>query len=223
MAISISSGDLYEIVLYGRFNSQVETRNTFSYRQDFIDPSTPANNDLFNVATSFWSQVLTSLRAITNVTQIYYQVEAKKIDLNNGDSVASEFYTIPSTEQAGIVTGDALPPQAVFTFQYVRPNSEFRHGYARFSGVSESMNVNGVIGVAANGTNQANALAAVLNQRIGVKVLGAVDLDAGEMAPTLVQKQFNGDAVRPLRLVAPATVRYSRIGSQNSRKYGQGS
>lgn len=207
----------YNVILKGLSNSSDDVVNSFYF--DVIDRGSPLAGDdaeLFNIGLKLWNKIKGNLRDVTSIAIDYKTVEVFKAD--GSDVGASGFYTIPAGEGVGTVGGDVLPPFVCWSFQYTRPNANFRHGYKRFAGVPESMQSNGA--ASSGAATILNALAADLRSDIDLPSIGT---GGWYMEFALVQRIKNGVAVDPDVWYKPSTVAYKKIGSQNTRKYNVGS
>ena len=223
MAISMLNDTLYEVVLRGNYNGLQQTNNVFYFRTFLGDAPALALGQpgtIRGLATEFWNNLKTQLRAVTGTIVSYTSVDAYQLDAD-GAQVTGETYSIPSGERAGTAAGDVLPPTNSWTMQYVRPDTSFKHGSKRFTGVTENMQLNGVI--AAGSVATMNALVAVLDNNIIPHDVSYGTNAAGYHAfPVVLQRVINGTNVSPVNWYQPAAIIYTRIGTQNSRKFGHG-
>lgn len=223
MPIPVVDGDLVRSTLYGRFNGVVETRNVFYHRVDITGSPSVGEASLAGVAQGLWESIQVLLGALTQELMRYYQVETAKMDLADWLAINAEIYGIPSDEQAGAITAtQALPPMVTATFKYIRPSTDFRHGFKRFAGFSESFNDAGII----NPANQADVDALAETLFDGFYTIDPVtDILSTEvfLTPQIVKTVAGGEPVRPVEHTTPANVVYDLIGTQNSRKFGHGS
>lgn len=207
----------YNVILKGKWNGGQDILNSF-YVNLVMNGGTLVGDDaeFFNVGKRLWDAIKSNLRSITVNIVTYNTLEVFKAD--GVDVGASGFYTIPSNEQAGAQSGDPLPPFVAWSFQYTRPNANYRHGYKRFAGIREADQANGVattdVLVYLNGLATTLASSINLNAAVGI---------APYIEPALVQRVKNGQPVDPDVWYKPATVVYKKIGSQNTRKYNVGS
>ena len=207
----------YNIVLKGKWNGGQDIINSFYFELHFDGGTLVGDdNEIFSIASHWWDYVKAALRALTPNVISYNQIDVFKAD--GSDVGNSGFFTIPVNERVGLVSDDALPPFVAYTFQYTRPNANFRHGYKRFAGVIEAWQANGIVN--GTGITKVNDLAAVLDDDIRIAD-GMVNVPYIE--PALVQRVKNGQPVGPDVWYKPSTVQFKKIGSQNSRKYNVGS
>ena len=121
------------------------------------------------------------------------------------------FTSVPVGVSGG-VSGDCLPPYAAWDFTLVRGGLGERNGYKRFAGVSETSQVNGVAtGAILSGLA---AMAAGLNV--------AIDTTTDEWSPVIRRTRVNKVIQNPPVYYSFIGATYSRIGTQNSRKFGHG-
>jgi hypothetical protein len=167
----------------------------------------------------------TDIYPITTASQAYIRIDASILD-TDGELVNGESVFFPSANQNGAVAGEGLPPFNCWTFKYVRPNSSFRHGFKRFAGVPESFQVTGFpsSGALTPLASAANALETpVIAMTQDVDGNPDAVVSGSEMTPVVVQRIINGDPISPVNVATITDVVFSKIGSQNSRKYGVGS
>ena len=220
MAVLASVGSLVEFKLRGFFDGSQELNNIFHYRVNEISAV-----DLQQAAAGLWHTLTLHLLASLSTVVEFTEIQASILD-THGAIVNGETYVIKDGTGAGTDATDSLPPFVCFTFRYQRPSSAFRHGYKRFAGVPEDAQVKGL--VASGSVTGLNDVANDLRLPITAYT---IDTDGSPLAPVtgdtlepvLVQRFKNGDAVDPVVVYAPSTVIFSKIGSQNSRKYGRGS
>lgn len=207
----------YNLVLKGKWYGGQDIVNSFFFNVALNGTILVGDdNELFNIGLRFWEHVSDELLAITGDSVTYNTVDVFKAD--GSDVGASGFYTIPLGEGQGAVAGESLPPFVAWSYQYTRPDANFRHGYKRFAGVPETSQNGGnpVAGVVAG----LNALATALRTPFG---LSSGTVDTSEVSAALVQRQKNGQPVDPDVWYSPSTVVFKKIGSQNTRKYNVGS
>lgn len=207
----------YNVVLKGKWYGSQDIVNSF-YFEMHMDGGTLVGDDdeLANIGERFWDAVSPELLAVTGDSVTYNTIDVFKAD--GADVGASGFYTIPSGEGTGLIAGESLPPFVTWTFQYTRPDANFRHGYKRFAGVPETWQNGG--NILSDKLDEMAALAAALNSDI--KLNDAL-INAPYIEAALVQRQKNGQPVDPDVWYKPSTVVYKKIGSQNTRKYNIGS
>ncbi len=116
-----------------------------------------------------------------------------------------------ATPLPGAQENQPLPPNSVYTFRLQRETLVTRHGYKRFSGVSEALQDNGdFTGSAALLTAIQEALAADIQPAPSVIPL---------LAPVIVKKSTAG-AILAVNNIGGSDFR--GIGTQNTRKVGRG-
>lgn len=220
MPINVATNDLMRIVLFGRFNSAVETRNVFYYKVQAAATPAAAEDNLAGYARGLWEHLKFTLRAVTSQQMRYYQVECGAFDENTALVVNAETYVIPGAEQAGTVVDESLPPANTWTFRYIRSDINFRHGYKRFAGVPEQLQAAGII--TGSGSLVVNALAAQLAADVAPVEPTTGVAGVGSAQVCITRQEQNGAPVLPVLVNFPSSVVYSAIGTQNSRKLGRG-
>ena len=215
-AMAITEGK-YNLVLKGRFNSSQDVVNSFYFNVDF-DGGTLVGDDgeLFHLGEVLWETIKDNLLQITSDAVVYNTIDVFKAD--GSDVGASGFYTIPTGEGVGGATGQVLPPFVAWSFQYTRPDANYRHGYKRFAGVAESQQENGFASSGALAVLNALAVDLRSDMKLNDAMINAPFMDA-----RLVQRIKNGVPVDPDVWYVPSTIVYKKIGSQNTRKYNVGS
>jgi hypothetical protein len=190
---------VYEVKLIGSIIGQ-ESLNVFHYgaADELLDPS--------GWCTEFDTTIVALLLPL--VADNYEATEITIQEVQGGIQFASKAVT-----EFGSVSGDCLPPYATFDFTYVRGGARERNGYKRFSGVPESRQANGV----ANATSNALAatLAVALEQPVG-------SVGTGLLTPVIKRTKINHVVQTPPKYFTISSVIYSKIGTQNSRKFGHG-
>jgi len=220
MPISVASGSLLEFKVVGEFNGAQETNNVFHYKQSGGGSAT-----LDQYANGLMNAIETFVYPITSVVQRYIRIDAAILD-SDGELVNGESVFFPSTNDNGVVTGESMPPFVTWTYKLVRPDATFRHGFKRFAGVPESMQNGGFPDSSA--LTALNALATSLGDAIIAMTVdedGNPDEEISDASaiPAVVQRVINGDPISPVNVALISSAVFSKIGSQNSRKYGVGS
>jgi|APMI01.1.fsa_nt_gi hypothetical protein len=213
--MAITAGH-YNLVLKGHFASGDQVVNSF-YVNQAVDGAYPIGfeDELFSIGKKFWDTIKASLMAVTSELVAYDLIEVFKAD--GSDVGNSGFYTIPVGDNTGRPTGDCLPPFAAWSFQYTRPNANFRHGWKRFAGVPESLQLDG------RATDAAVALLATLATALKTPIQMGIAAGVNMMTPALVQRVKGGQPIDPDIWYTPSTVVYKKIGHQTTRDYGRGS
>src|SRR5476651_2330880 len=190
--------NVVQLILQGTCVTE-ETLNVFYY-------GSATNLDGLPAFIAAWiAAVMTTLQSAVGTSTLYSEVSAQ------GERGVTSFATQPIS-LSGFVSGDQLPPFATWDFTYVRGGALERNGYKRFSGIPESFQQNGV--ATGSGPGQVAALATVLNQDIPVV------LDT--WFPLIRRTKVHRLAQIPPVYYDKSSVVYSKIGSQNSRKFGHG-
>lgn len=223
MPFDLSSGTPVQVDLVQRDAFGSTNRNRFFYR--VIEPllGDGSQNSPAEFAAGFWRSIGPELRAVTHAEHEFSTVKLTELDPVTLEGLFEFEWTIPDAENNGVVQGEYLPPFICFTFRYVRPSLEFRHGYKRFGGMGEVSIDDGAP------TSATLASLTSLASALFLPIIGA-DPDPAEdplpnpvyAEPVLVSVVKNGEP-RPTPLVdKPVTVLYNGIGTQNSRKVGRG-
>lgn len=176
-----------------------ETLNVFYYGSDtFADT-------LADLITAFRNVVVTTLPPVTSVNAYYAEVEATMVKGGNQFDSQS-FFT------AGSAGGDTLPPYAAWDFTLVRGGAGERNGYKRLMGVPESLQ--------AGGFASAGAIAnlGIVAAAMGQILVGVTD----QWSPVIKRERVARVVQNPPKWYSISSIQYSRIGTQNSRKFGHG-
>lgn len=220
MPISVPNNATLEFKLVGEFNGAQETNNVFHYKE-----SGGTSGTLDQYANGLMNLIETFIYPITSVVQRYIRIDASILDAD-GELVNGESVFFPSANDNGVVTGESMPPFVTWTYKYVRPDATFRHGFKRFAGVAESQQNSGFPDSGA--LSVLNAAAVALGDLVPgmtVDVDGNPDAEVTDvgMVPVILQRIINGDPISPVNVGEVGSVVFSKIGTQNSRKYGVGS
>jgi len=207
--------DIYRVTLVQVWDSDAPIAfNVFYYKE--IN-EIPGNNNSAQLAAEFEANVDPLIRGIQNdiVSTIAINVE------NIIPSADNTYLSYTPNTRTGATGGDSLPPYASWAFRYNRNNSAVRNGQKRFWGVSESDQNDGI----ANG-----ALAAALSA-LGVRL--GLTLGVGGTTSLYQPRIFR--AGRPVKVIPEktipallqadfdvASVAYTQISTQNSRKFLSG-
>jgi hypothetical protein len=190
--------NVYRVLVHGNVLSQ-ETINVYYYgcESDITD--------LTDLSTAFVTTVLTPAQAVMNGNALFDRIDITQV---KGGNIFGSF----STFVVGTISGDCLPPYASWDFTYIRAGAGERNGYKRLAGIAESSQVNGAAtsGAAANLTTVASGMESTLT----VETFDVVPVIRRTRVAKLVQN--------PPKYYTIGGVVYSKIGTQNSRKYGHG-
>lgn len=217
MPIPVSANDVVRVEAKGNFNLRQEIHNVFYYNVITL-PTSPDVNTLEWIGAGFWYHLFTPLMDCLNAAIQYTAVEVSLIDKTTFTAVNAETYTVDGAHDTGNVSGESLPAFVTWGFKYIRPSLNFRHGWKRFSGVSESH----VVGDFPTGAavTLLNTLATALNGDIAFAdptVWG--DTGSGVLHPLVLRTERGGLDVRPIQYDEPLDVVFNKVGTQNSRKY----
>lgn len=188
----------WEILLTGVVLNQ-ETVNRFFYA------TSESGGTAQGLATAFETEVVPLLQGIMNVNASFLSM------LVQGVKGVSDFATRTLSAQ-GTNGGECLPPYASWDFTLVRGGARERNGYKRIAGVGEGNQANGVAssGIQSALESAADAMAEIIG-------------DSDELyTPVIRRTRVNRAPVNPAQFWSITGVVYSKIGTQNSRKFGHG-
>jgi hypothetical protein len=221
MAIGLNS--ILQFTLVGKYNATITCLNRFYYRvSELGEVLAPEMVKGESFARGLWRKVGSPLRTICTTQMRYERVDWAEYDLSTGQPGLGGTYLIPSGEQAGTSAGDTLPPFVSVGFKYLRPSTEFRHGYKRFSGISEGITANGFVSATEPGLL---ALSVALSQDIGywVSDTASTGIPLNAAYPVLIRKIVSGQPLLPQVAGEPVGIQHLyALTSQNTRKYGRG-
>jgi hypothetical protein len=132
-------------------------------------------------------------------------VGVKNLDL------PTDFTLLPlTTGNAGLQSGDPLPPFVTWAFQYIRTRTDVHHGWKRLAGGTEAEQAGGT---AASGTlTYLDAIATAMEATL-----------ASVFEPRIMRKKFDTLTSSWVYTDFPISgVNYVRISTQNTRKFGRG-
>lgn len=189
---------MLEVLVHGVVITE-ETINRYYYHADaFTDPL----DDFLDV---FIPHVLDPLIAGMSNQAGFTSVQVNTV--RGGSSFTSRPITA-----IGAVGGDCLPPYAAFDFTLVRGGVGERNGYKRIAGVAEASQVNGI--PVAGSLAVMNAAAVAMGDTL--------DVGLSEFRPVIRRDVINHIPQLLLTVFSISSVQFSRIGTQNSRKFGHG-
>lgn len=121
------------------------------------------------------------------------------------------FTSVPVSVTGG-VSGDCLPPFVSWDFTLLRGGAGERNGYKRIAGVPESLQLQGspTVGAAVN-------LAAA-----GASMFTSISDGTHSYAPVIRRTRVHHIPQSPPVWYNVSAIQFSKIGSQNSRKFGHG-
>ena len=220
MPIPVSLSDLLEFKVKGSFAATMEINNLFHYQVNSV-----TGGDLLSFAAGLADKLHDNIWGSLSSQYLVTSIEARLLDAN-GNLVNGETLIIGATYGVGGAGGDSLPPNVCYTFKYLRADSSFRHGFKRFTGVTEGNQANGIL--ASSAITAVNTMADDLVSFVnGFTLTVGGDPDTADvlqsMVPIVLQRVINGDPIQPINFYQPTDVVFDRIGTQNSRKYGVGS
>jgi hypothetical protein len=188
-----------EIVLKGAVITE-ETLNVFHFASPTL------TDTIADIIQAFYVALGPTLINLIGTSSVFSEVTGQFV---RGSIL---FGSQPLVGQSGTVSGDQLPPYATWDFTYVRGGALERNGYKRFSGVPESFQANGV----ASGSGPANL--AVLAGVLGAGFNSGTD----DWTPVIKRTKIAHVTQTPPKYYSVSSVVYSKIGTQNSRKFGHG-
>jgi len=199
----MATNDIIRLTVRGQTANQ-EIVNVYHYKQ--VGAGTLVLEDLHD---EFMDNVLSPLSVISSSSMLWLRFTYEQLQ------VGGIFLDLISeTPSNGAVAGDQLPPNVCYTFTFVRKVRGNRNGYKRFAGVPESWQNGGELsaGHATEIGNVASALGSDLTTAASVV-----------FRPGVLHKFHNGQPVDPPVFQEIATVAFTGIGTQNTRKIGRGS
>lgn len=207
--------DIYRVTLVQVWNSDAPVSfNVFYYKEI---STIPGNDNSVELAAQFALNVDVPIRAIQNdiVSTIAINVE------NIIPSADNTYLAYTAGTRPGARTTDALPPYVNWAFRLNRNNSAVRNGQKRFWGVSEGDQQDGTIltGFVTTVDAAATAVAATLGTGGVTSLYQPRIFRAGRPSKTIPEK------IIPALVQADydvASVSYTQISSQNSRKFTAG-
>lgn len=197
MPVSIATFVL-QVLLKGVVLDQ-ETINRFYYGATaFVDT-------IDDFLAAFDGQVVANLIPFMNQNASFTLIEAQGV---KGTTVFSQL----GISRQGTNGGDCLPPYSSWDFTLVRAGARERNGYKRIAGVGEGNQTNGIAnsGIVTALTAGATAM------------ITAVNTTSDSWTPLVRRTRINKVPVSPAQYWGISNVVYSKIGTQNSRKYGHG-
>jgi hypothetical protein len=219
MPLPVSTDALLEFVHKGFFDGAAEVINVYHYEADGGGSAT-----LDEYGFGLLRSLDSTLNAIITPHVIYTELECKILN-TDGELVNGETLIIPAVRGTGRKGTASEAPFVNWTFKLIRPDASFRHGWKRYAGVPKDEVNQGIAGSGI--ASLLNAHAVTLNA-----VIHSYSYDYGDdtftetgatMNPVILQRVVNGTRVSPVNVAELAGAAYSKIGSQNSRKYGRGS
>lgn len=201
-------GDIYELIDIQILAGQ-QVLNVYHYKQ-LADPTIGTPIAALEGAFYTFIQSLAMPAQSTSLAHLGYRVT----NLDNPD----EFDVLVSTE-TGQVAGDCLPPFCAWAFRLNRATRSVRNGQKRVGGVPEAFQVNGVE------TAAAEALLVPLGIAMGAIITEPVS--GGSFQPRILHKATEAGPggvppATPRADYAISSGQYTRLSTQNTRKFGRG-
>lgn len=176
-----------------------ETVNRFFY--SCVDVAT----DIDPIVDAFHDHVVPSWLTVISTGAALLKIVAQVV---RGGSL----FTQRVATELGTAPGDCMPPFVAWDYTLLRGGALERNGYKRFAGVPEVSQNNGVRTTAA--TPDLDALAVVLGNTFSVGLV--------QFGPVIRRTKVNHVTQNPPTFYTCSGAVYSKIGSQNSRKFGHG-
>lgn len=197
----MATGDLYQLIDVQSQSGQ-QVLNVYYYKQ--VSEGT-ATNQVLALASAFESTLMGPIRDVQSIVVIHdhYQII-------NTDNTA-EFGNV-STGEDGNIGGDVLPPFVAYSFRWNRVDRAVRNGQKRIAGVPENFQNGGVATAAAE--ILLDVLATLMGNNITDPTTEAI------FRPQIVHRSVPGVPIYTPYNVG--SVEYTRISSQNTRKFGRG-
>lgn len=129
-------GDIFQLKVYQDYAGRIkECLNVYFYRQ------IAAGGDAKDLIDAFMLLNDPDIRAFQ--CDIIRTSVVECLNLFN----VTDFYTDDFTSEAlvGAHSGECLPVHDTVTFRFLRTSRDIRHGYKRYSGITESAGANGII------------------------------------------------------------------------------
>lgn len=189
------------IVEYGRDNAPDRYLNVYYYRTDV--PTT----SLDIAAREFGEQIWTAQRPITSVAYFMRSVTARQMDSTLNDGVYVPLST--SANYKGALAGDPMPPFCAYAIRLRTASRITRDGQKRYVGVSENVQVDGVLSPGVlNGLITLGSIAAFFE--VGTVGFRGIIVRLSLDGQILLQNEISG--------VEPSTL----VSTQTTRKAGRG-
>lgn len=204
----MATGDLYELTDVQILEGQ-QVLNVYHYTQ--VAEATVGTNvvALQNAWTTFILVPLVLVQSV-HVEHVGYKV----VNLDNPDEFGLQVATA-----TGNVSGEALPPFCAWSFRLNRATRLVRNGQKRIGGVPESFNDGGVA------TGAALTLLPAVAIAMGALITDTIS--GASFTPRIVHKATEAGPggsppATPRADYAVASAEYTRISTQNTRKFGRG-
>lgn len=198
----MGQGDLFQITSYQTLLNE-DILNVYYYRQTVI--GTMAPSDLIDLLNAFKTNVIDQVRKEQVDTLVHTLLEVR--NLSNNLDIAT---IIPGV--SGMVAAAAaaiLPTYVTVGYKLVRESLVTRHGYKRFSGLSEAQ-------VTGNTYVPASAANVTAIQTALAMDLGGPDFPIVE--PVIVKRPFVPPVGTAYQYSSIGSAVLRGLGSQNSRK-----
>lgn len=190
--------DILELTLHQVLFDTIPCTNVIHYR--VANVGVMDESGLLSAFAADVSPVMRGLQS-SDLAHVKYTVLNLSDDLGYAD-------TVWQPPLLGAVAGSDGPPFVTFAFRKNRNTRRTRSGQMRVAGVVEGASEDGILSGAFE--DDVNALATALGQLLQ-------DGTGGTYVPVIVSKAKDGTM---LATNAISSFEYTRIGTQNSRKYG---
>jgi len=197
-------GDRWQILLDWNVVGE-EAMNVFYYEQ-ILGADTDANT----LTLAFQDQVMGDLLDIVHNTTFVNLIAARDLD----DPTA--FYVqVEGPLVIGTRGGECMPPFVAWAFRYNRATTLVRNGQKRIPGVSEADQNAGVA---------LSTFIPTLNIAAAAMAADLVDDNGSHYRPVIMRKVFDElTGITTYTQFPFSTVEYTRVSTQNTRKFGRGS
>jgi len=197
----MSVGDIWQIIDKQAYLSQV-CLNVYYVEETTSATSGPAPADVVN---SFRNSVVDNMLPVQS--NLLEHIEYTAINLTDPTQFGVFAFAEP-----GAVGGDGLPPFCAWAFKFQRTTRVVRNGQKRIAGIPESQTLNGIP------TTEALALLnALASGMVGPYVSEEPD---GSYTPRI--RHALGTDPETFSYHPVADVSFTRVSTQNSRKFGHG-
>lgn len=190
---------VYRFTVIGTIQSVVETVNVYYYAG--MNEVSSVDDLCSNFSETVINPLLPLMHGASAFTELQFQ------------GVKGDFgFTVKPLTAAGSASGEGLPPYASWDFTYLRQQLGERNGYKRIGGLSESQQGYGI---------PTPSALALLNLAAAGMASTITD-GTNSYTPVIHRTRVNRIPVHPAKYYGISTVAFSKIGTQNSRKFGHG-
>jgi hypothetical protein len=190
--------EVYQVKLIGAFAGQ-ETINIFHFGANTYA------GDALDLLNAWWASMQAPISSACSGSATWTAAEVQQ------EKGGVLFGAIPLAD-SGNVSGDSLPPFVSWDYTLVRGGALERNGYKRFAGVPESKQNSGVVD---------NSFRPTLDI-LADAMFNGFDVLLAHFTPVIKRNYVHHVRQTPPVYYDMSNVVYSKIGSQNSRKFGHG-